>query len=170
MRLIVLVFSFFFLGSSCYSQDLKDFVLTKSHQDGTLYHVKEMELETDAKKSDLLIDFTFLNTPAEDTVRVLMTFLNRDVKGQPSALSLRFGDKELMWSEDQVDLLYVDRVKKEWATRVEVKMDEAVFKSLIESAAFHVKWQTESFSCKAVLPKKYAESFALFAELIKYNN
>jgi hypothetical protein len=154
---------------SVLAQDLQDFVLTKSHEEGTLYHIKEVELDTDQSKTELVIDFTYLLTEEPDTVRILLTHASKEIKGKPDALSLIVGSEEMVWSGDQIRLLYVDRKKKYWESRVEILLAEEDFLKLASAGTYSIKWSSEGYACLATLPKKYRDEYQIFSELLKYN-
>lgn len=151
------------------SQDLDDFFLSKTHESGTLYHLKEIDLKA-PKNLDLKVDYTYLRTQAADSVRVLFLLKSKSIRGKPTSIVFRFDKREILWSESKIQLLYVDKEKKHWTTRVELAMSETDFIELLNTGFYEVDWQMKDELFNAILPKKYGESYREFAELLKYNN
>ena len=169
MRLILVTFALCFQPALGFTQDLDDFFLSKSQENGTLYHVKEIELKT-SEKSELKVDYTYLRTEAADSVRVLLLLKSKSKKGKPNSVSLSFNDRKILWGDERIQLLYVDKEKKCWTTRIELSMSEVEFIELLKAGFYQIDWQAETGNFNAILPKKYREDYREFAELLKYNN
>ena len=169
MRLILFLPFLYLIPNLVSGQNLEDFVLTKTHEKGTLYHIKEIELDASCKKTDFTIDFTYLKTQDEDSVRALMTLKSRSIKGKPNAISFSFSESEINWDEEKIGLLYVSKKKKDWETRIEISLTEDEFIQLLNAGNLEINWRSVDFECEASLPKKYRESYQIFAELLRYN-
>jgi hypothetical protein len=169
MRVILVMFALCTQPALGFTQDLDDFFLSKPHENGTLYHVKEIELKT-SEKSELKVDYTYLRTEAADSVRVLLLLKSKSTKGKPNSVSFSFSERKILWDDEGIQLLYVDKEKKYWTTRVELSMSELEFMELLKAGFYQIEWQTEDGNFNASLPKKYREDYQEFAELLKYNN
>jgi hypothetical protein len=152
-----------------FTQDLDDFFLSKPTEKGTLYHVKEIALKT-SEKSELKVDYTYLRTEAADSVRVLLLLKSKSTKGKPNSVAFSLNERRIPWNDEEIQLLYVEKEKKYWMTRVELSMTEVEFMELLKAGFFQIDWQTETGNINASLPKKYREDYREFAELLKYNN
>jgi len=169
MRLITIVFFVLFLISEGFSQNLDKILLSRPHENGTLYHLMQTELKS-CKKSSLSADFTFVSSPKSDSIRLLILFEHTQWKGKPTSIQLHFDPaKEISFNVDEINILYVKKKKKNWITRAEVYLTESDFKTLLKSGTYSINWITNEGSCAGEQPKKYIPLFQEFGTLLEYN-
>jgi hypothetical protein len=151
-----------------FSQNLEDIFVSKKNEMGMLYHLKQVELKA-CKKSELHTDFTFTSTPEKDSVRLLVLFSHPDIKGKPSSLSIISENLKVNFSPLDINVVFVDKKKKNWHTRVEAYMTEADFKKLLSRGTYQLIWNSKEFSCIGNQPNKYIPLFQEFGTLLEYN-
>ena len=168
-----LTFTFFILlvfASPAFSQDLEDVLLTKPTEEGTLYHLKQVELDA-CKKALITADFTYLRTANQDSVRLLILLNHASWKGRPDSLFVYINESDkLTFDKDDINILFVNKKKKNWITRAEVMLSEEEFLALLQYGNYKLDWHTENTHCIAVQPKKIAPLFKEFATVLEYND
>ena len=168
MRLILFTLFVSFLNFSGFCQDIEDIFVSKKNESGMLYHLKKVELDA-CKKSEMYSDFTFTSTPDKDTVRLLIMLSHSNAKGKPASLLVTSKDVNLEYQEEKINVLFVDKKKKKWHTRIEVFMSEEDFKKILKNGDYDLSWNYKELSCTGSQPKKYVSLFQEFGILLEYN-
>jgi hypothetical protein len=168
MRLTLLVLTVFLLSITAQAQKTEKVLLTRMHDDGMLYHLKQLELDA-SKKAELTVDFTYLPTEKTDSARILIALAHPELKGRPKSVSISFSNTSVGYAGDAMHVMYVEKDKKNWITRIEVSMEEEAFLELLTVGDFTLKMNFEEGECSGKSTKKAAQVYREARTIIQYN-
>ncbi len=156
------------LTFSLHAQKTEKVLLTRMHDDGMLYHLKSLELDA-CKKSTLSIDFTYLPTDKEDSARILIALTHPSLKGTPQKITFSFKEQLVGFAGDAFKVLYVEKDKKDWVTRIELSMEETAFLELLANGDFSLNLTFAEGECIGSSTKKAAQVYQETRTIIEYN-